>query len=346
MQKNYGSVKVNECNHLLGTSLKLDIAVDCAKRSICSYISAIKYMFGKESVPIYKEEILTVKSAEAVITTAFPEFRGARVELLDEGWDFKVFEVDGRWLFRFPKREASVAKLNTECKLLPGLGEWVSLPVPNYEYFCESPESSSRPFAGYRKLPGIAGDTSKMVDRNGVARQLGVFLARLHTYPVDKAREAGVQEKRDLVAHLRDRSREQLRKLDGLNVDPGLLRRYLENDTPVSFEGAASLVHNDLWAEHILVDSRSDRVSGIIDWSDIVIGDPAIDFACLYAWYGESWLENVLVHYTGKLDAEVISRSRYLAACLAIHNITLGRDMGRIQWVEAGYAALQLVLAN
>jgi len=268
------------------------------------------------------------------------------VELLDEGWDFQVFEVDGRWLFRFPKREASVAKLNTECKLLPGLGKWVSLPVPNYEYFCESPESSSRPFAGYRKLPGIAGDTSKMVDRHGVARQLGVFLTKLHTYPVEKAREAGVQEKRDLVVHWQDRSREQLRKLDGLNVNLGLLRRYLENDTPVSFEGAASLVHNDLWAEHILVDSRSDRVSGIIDWGDTVIGDPAIDFACLYAWYGESWLGNVLVHYTGKLDAEVISRSRYLAACLAIHNITLGRDMGRIQWVEAGYAALQLVLAT
>jgi len=42
----------------------------------------------------------------------------------------------------------------------------------------------------------------------------------------------------------------------------------------------------------------------------------------------------------------VISRSRYLATCVAIHNITLGRDMGRVQWVEAGYAALQLVLAT
>jgi len=111
-----------------------------------------------------------------------------------------------------------------------GLGEWVPLPVPNYEYLRESHESPIRPSARYRKPPGI--------------------------------------------------------------------------------------------------------------------GDPAIDFACLYAWYGESWLENILAHYTGKLDAQVISRSRYLAACLAIHNITLGRDMGRVQWVEAGYAALELALAG
>ena len=239
------------------------------------------------------------------------------MELLGEGLDFQVFKVDERWLFRFPKRKSGIAKLNTEYKLLSSLGEWVSLPVPNYEYFSESHESSSRPFAGYRKLPGFSGDVSKMVDQPGISQQLGIFLSGLHTYPVDKAREADVPEKRDLVVFWRNRSCEQLRKLDDINVNKDLLRCYFDNDTPKSFEGSASLVHNDLWAEHILVDSRSGGVSGIIDWGDTAIGNPAIDFACLYAWHGECWLENVLVHYTGKLDAEVISRSRYLATCLA-----------------------------
>ena len=292
------------------------------------------------------EETLTAESARAIITSTYPEFRGAHVELLDEGWDFRVFETDAKWLFRFPKREASVAKLNMERKLLSGLGEWVSLPVPNYEYFHESRESPSGIFAGYSKLPGMPGDISKMVDRHRVARELGVFLERLHTYPVDKAREAGVLEERDLLAHWRDKSREQLRRLVGPNVNQGLLRRYLENDAPSTFDGAPSLVHNDLWAEHILVDTRSGGVSGIIDWGDTIIGDPAIDFACLYIWYGESWLENVLMHYTIELDAEVISRSRYLGTCLAIHSITLGQDVGRAKWVEAGYAALQLIHAT
>jgi aminoglycoside 2''-phosphotransferase len=300
---------------------------------------------AKESVPIHRDESLTTKRARAITVAAFPEFRGAHMKLLDEGWDFQVFEADGGWLFRFPKRQTSVAKLKMERELLSGLGEWVSLPVPNFEYFCESHESSFRPFAGYRRLPGIGGDISKMVDRHRVARQLGVFLARLHTYPVDKAREAGVPEARDLVARSRDKSREQLKRLNGLDLNLGVLRRYLENDTPVSFQGSPSLVHNDLWAEHVLVDTRSGGVSGVIDWADAVIGDPAIDFACLYTWYGESWLESILAHYTGKLDGGVLSRSRYLAMCQAIHSITLGREMDRVQWIEAGYAALELVLA-
>ena len=149
-----------------------------------------------------------------------------------------------------------------------------------------------------------------------------------------------------MVVRWRDKSRDQLRRLNDLDVDLGALRRYLENDTPVSFEGAPSLVHNDLWAEHVLVDDCLGGVSGIIDWGDAAIGDPAIDFACLYAWHGESWLQDILAHYTGKLDAEVIPRSRYLATCRAIHNITLGRDMGRVEWVQAGYAALEFTLAN
>ncbi len=127
-------------------------------------------LIDKESVLIYKEEILTAKSAKVIITTAFPEFRGAHVELLGEGWDFQVFEVDKMWLFRFPKRESGIAKLNTEYKLLSSLGEWVSLPVPNYEYFSESHENSGWPFAGYRKLPGFSGDASKMVDQPGTAQ--------------------------------------------------------------------------------------------------------------------------------------------------------------------------------
>jgi aminoglycoside 2''-phosphotransferase len=300
---------------------------------------------AKDSALIFNEETISVESASAIIASTFPEFRDAHVELLGEGWDFRVFEVDANWLFRFPKRETSVAKLNMERGLLPGLGEWISLPIPNFEYFHESRESSSRTFAGYRKLPGIPAHISNMVDQDGVARQLGIFLERLHTYPVDKAREAGLREKRDLVAHWRDISRQQLKKLDDPKMNRDLLRHYLENDTHLAFDGAMSVVHSDLWPEHIRINALSGEVSGIIDWGDALIGDPAIDFACLYAWFGEDWLKNVLAHYTIKLDAEVISRSRYLATCLAIHSITLGRVIGRTQWIDAGYKALQMMHA-
>lgn len=295
---------------------------------------------------IQEEAILTAESARSIIGQAFPELRRARVELLDEGWDFRVFEVEAMWLFRFPKRESSVLKLKMEQQLLPGLGEWVSLQVPSYEYFCESLEISERPFGGYRKLPGVGADTAGRVDRREVARRLGAFLSELHTYPADEAREAGVPEVRDLVEHWRGRASEELPGLADLLVNLDLLHRYLEREVPAPFEGATSLVHGDLWALHILIDRQSGGLAGIIDWADAIVGDPAIDFACLYTWHGEKWVKNVLSRYAGKQDAGLIPRSRYLATCLAIHCIALGRELGRTQWIEGGLAALQLTRAT
>jgi len=289
-------------------------------------------------------DILTLESTKDIITAAFPRFRGMQVELLGEGWDFQVFEVDAEWMFRFPKREECTTKLSMECSLLPDLADWVSLPIPRHENCAELHESLDQPFARYKKLPGIAGDVSKSVDQYRVAQQLGLFLTELHAYPVDKAREAGVPERSDLVAHWRNKSLEQLHSIGDLNVDPSNLRRYLEHDVPLSFEGASRLVHNDLWAEHILVDPRSGSVSGIIDWGDAAISDPAVDFAGLFTWYGEKWLEHVLAYYSITQDTEIISRARYLATCLAIHNITLGQDLGgRPQWIKAGQEALRLI---
>ncbi len=262
---------------------------------------------------------------------------------MGEGWDFQVFEVDAEWLFRFPKRKECETKLSLECRLLPDLADWVPLPIPRHKYCTELNKSLDRPFSSYKKLPGIAGDVSKTVDQQKIAQQLGLFLTKLHAYPVDKAREAGVPERSDLVAHWHNKSLEQLNGIINLNVDPSNLRRYLENDVPLPYEGASRLVHNDLWAEHILVDPRSGIVSGIIDWGDAVISDPAVDFAGLITWYGEKWLENVLSYYSRTPDTEIISRSRYLAACLAIHNITLGQNNGHSQWIKAGQEALRLI---
>ena len=264
------------------------------------------------------------------------------MDFLDEGWDFRVYTVDGKWLFRLPKRESSASKLNMERRLLLGLREWVSLPVPSYDYFCESPEIPGRAFGGYRIIPGVGGDTAKTVDLPELARQLGSFLTELHSYPVDEARRARVPEARDVVLHWRDRACTQLSTLDDLPIDSGRLREFLEENAPLPLTREACLVHGDLWALHILLDSRSGRASGIIDWGDAAIGDRAIDFACLYTWRGESWVEKVLTHYTGELDPEVVPRSRYLATCLAIHNITLGRELRRDPWIEDGLKALRL----
>lgn len=294
----------------------------------------------------HPDEALTAEHAKAIIVAAFPEFRGMDVVLLNEGYDFQMFEVEARWLFRFPKRKESVAKLNREHQLLPGLGKSVPLPIPSYELFGKSNEHRGWPFAGYKRLPGIPGDQSKAVDPSLVARQIGPFLDALHAYPTNRARAAGIVEKHDLVAHWRDRAFEGLRKIVGLDEDLRGVRDYLENDDPVPFGGTPTLVHNDLWAEHILISPESGGVIGVIDWGDVVIGDPAVDFAGLYTWFGKRWVENALAYYSRSLGTEGMLRARFLATCLVVHTIALGQELHYTHWVRSGRTALRLILAR
>lgn len=295
------------------------------------------------SPSVVVEESSALEMAKAAITASFPQFRNARVEMLDQGYDFRVFEVGARWLFRFPKHTGGAKKLTKELKLLGGLGKRLPLPVPDYEYSQESGGSPLQSFAGYKKIQGTPADVSEKVSRKEVARQLGPFLHELHSYSVDLAVAAGVPEVPDLVSGRRGQALAELAGITELSVGRDDLRLYVENEAspPV---GPPCLVHNDLWAEHILV-NRWGRVSGVIDWGDAIVGDPAIDFAGLYAWYGESWLEQVIECYPGKLDSALLLRSRYLAACLAVHNIALGQDLGQKRWVKAGQEALGRIFA-
>jgi aminoglycoside phosphotransferase (APT) family kinase protein len=289
---------------------------------------------------------LTVGRAREIISTSFAQFRGKHVAFLDEGWDFQVFEVDAKWLFRFPKREESAARLTKEYQLLSDLKAWVSLPVPDFQYFRQPHGGSGWLLAGYKKIPGTPADVAEAVDWPTVARQLGLFLAELHAYPVDRAERAGVPEGEDCLAQWRDESLTRLDGVAGLPIDRHDLSSYLKNDLPGPYCSTRRLVHSDLWAEHILIDPHTCSVSGIIDWGDAAIGDPAVDLAGVYAWRGESGLREVLPHYSGTLEPDIIGRARYLATCLAIRNLNLGQDLGRAQWISAGQKALRWAFAT
>jgi hypothetical protein len=55
-----------------------------------------------------------------------------------------------------------------------------------------------------------------------------------------------------------------------------------------------------LYAEHVLLLPESGRVSGVIDWSDAAIADPAADFAALYWWLGAGGARRCWTATTGR----------------------------------------------
>ena len=51
-----------------------------------------------------------------------------------EGWDNEAFEINGEWVFRFPKRADGELPLKRELTLLPRLSTVLPVPVPVYQW--------------------------------------------------------------------------------------------------------------------------------------------------------------------------------------------------------------------
>ena len=103
---------------------------------------------------------------------------------------------------------------------------------------------------------------------------------------------------------------------------PDLVRIVHATRTRPSHERV--IAHADLGAEHILeVDGT---LTGIIDWSDAAITDPALDLARLYRDFGPRFLEALLQAY-GPLR-HAMPRVKFFARCAALEDLALRPSHG------------------
>ncbi|TDE94077.1 aminoglycoside phosphotransferase family protein [Occultella glacieicola] len=81
--------------------------------------------------------------------------------------------------------------------------------------------------------------------------------------------------------------------------------------------------HNDLGAEHILVDDRG-RVSGVIDWSDAARTEPARDIGRLLRDLGPAIALAVAAGLDGQSTAEERLRMTFHARCTWLEDLAYG----------------------
>jgi aminoglycoside phosphotransferase (APT) family kinase protein len=183
---------------------------------------------------------------------------------IEDGYDFQVAIVDDEWVFRFPRRSSVEEALELEIAVLPALAQALPVKVPSFEYLTRNPL-----FVGYRLIRG-----QPLVDED--AEGVRAFLEALHAQD-----SSGLPvERHDWVEAYREQCAEFERLVFPV-VDSDrraeAKRLFGEVETLVDF--TPSLIHADLGPEHLLV--RDGRLTGVIDWGDMRVGDPALDYAWL-----------------------------------------------------------------
>lgn len=244
------------------------------------------------------------------IKEEFPEIAWNTVRHLTHGWDHAVLILDEALVFRAPKAPTSSSDVENEAGLLRHLERKLEVGIPRYIY-----QAADGSFGGYRLLPGRELDPGTFrklsaEKRETVAGQLAAFLTSMHETPKPVARRHQVPEVdaakdyEDLVRDTEALVFPHLARRDTLAIEAFLteLAAELEQGRPTG------LLHGDLSGEHILWDAGKRQVN-IIDFSDRMLGDPAIDFSGLLA-YGRGFAERVFEEYGGPTDERMFQRAR------------------------------------
>ncbi|NUT04624.1 MAG: phosphotransferase [Hamadaea sp.] len=236
---------------------------------------------------------------------------------LGSGLDHHAYAVDDDLVARVAAGPDAAAEVRRDAAVLAVLPEYALLPVP--EVVLARPEDG---LLVYRRLTGQPLLTR--TGRDAYAATLGAFLGRLHTAPVERLSDIAGVDDTPPAAWL-DELREIAENL------PDDVRRlaagFLAGDPP---EPSDRLVftHNDLGAEHILVDGAT--VTGVIDWSDCAVADPAADLGRLARDLGTSALDTLMPG----LDEQTRHRAMFYARCTTLEDYAFGLESGRDDYLR------------
>jgi aminoglycoside phosphotransferase (APT) family kinase protein len=102
--------------------------------------------------------------------------------------------------------------------------------------------------------------------------------------------------------------------------------------------------HNDLGSEHLLVDAGGE-LTGVIDWSDAALADPAVDFSRLYRDFGADFALRVRAHYSvapsDGADDEALERILFYARCSVIEDLAFAHETNDARYRSAAVRAMR-----
>ena len=250
-----------------------------------------------------------------------------REDFEDDGWDSDAVLIDGRWVDRTPKRLERVPMMRCETRLMPWLSPQLPLAVSVPWVIAKDPFKVRHELIPGSPCPGID-------PRHGEA--IGPFLSALHRVDPVGAVALGVPDAQtihDEQQTTHDRFRlEVISRLpsDAWAAAQALLERASLPPT------RTCLTHSDLGPDHIRVIGHT--VTGVIDWADACINDPAIDLAWVLNGTSAGFAHSVVKAYG--VDEELARRAHNLYQIGPWHEVIYGLDAHQPEVVDTGIAGV------
>jgi aminoglycoside phosphotransferase (APT) family kinase protein len=173
---------------------------------------------------------------------------------------------------------------------------------------------------------------------------MGAFVSRLHQVPLARVEGLVRRDAEPMSAWLAEATRNHAEIAALL---PGTARARVERflgRRPPAEPRTVVFCHNDLGTEHILADAAG-AVTGVIDWSDAALADPAHDLALLYRDLGPDVFDLTVASYEGHWDGPSRARALFYARCALLDDIAYAVRTGAGEDVRRALAKLAWTFA-
>lgn len=294
------------------------------------------------------ENIIDSSHALALVRKYFPSLEAQTISPFGYGFDNTAYLINNEYVFRFPRKTITAGLLEIEYTVLPIIAPNLSLQVPKPEWFMPTTADFCWPFMGYRQLPGITAchaDLSEQ-ERSALARPLALFLKQLHSQiiipelkqilPVDlierldKQRLAkAITKNLELIESLKLFQRSQT------------LQNIVDTAHTLRSPKTTTIVHGDFYVRHLLIDKKR-KITGVIDWGNLHIGDPAVDIAIAHSFLPPQAHELFKAAY-GLIDEETWSLARLRALHHSCHLVLFAHDTDDSALLREGLQSLKFI---
>lgn len=257
-----------------------------------------------------------------VIATAWDGSFGRDAVTLHPGDDHDVVLVGTRAAFRFPRHHEARHALLREVAALAGLAATATtndLPdVLPHVFLDRADDELGRAFLGQRFLPGEPLPRASVDAVGPMAYRFAAELARVLdalatvTVTADLTTTLTQAPMRrsfpELAEEVRARLYATMTAAERRETD-ATLDAVLDIAPPAT----PSLVHGDFVGRNLRWDADETRLTGVLDWGQVHLGDPAYDIASVADTYG--WdLASTVAAATARVDDDALVRARAYAA--------------------------------
>ncbi|MEM9154931.1 MAG: aminoglycoside phosphotransferase family protein [Cyanobacteria bacterium P01_F01_bin.33] len=268
-----------------------------------------------------------------LIASQFPQWAHLPIEPVEfGGWDNTTFHLGTTLSVRLPSAERYAGQVEKERRWLPKLAPHLPLPIP-------TPVAMGMPtydypwhWSIYRWIEGENAAFERIDDLEAFARTLAQFLTALQQVDPVGGPPLGAHNfyRGGPLATYDSETRHAIATLEG-EVDAGGAIALWEDALKTTWRGSAVWIHGDVSASNLLVNKG--RLSAVIDFGCLGIGDPACDLAIAWTLFSRASRETFQESLS--LDGDTWIRGRGWALWKALITLVEHLDTNSLQAEKA-----------